>query len=126
MKAAIMKRPEDALQRSVLAHVRMRGVPNLFVCHIPNGGLRSKIEAAIMKGLGVRAGVPDLLFILDSRAYLLELKAEGEKPSPVQVATANELSAAGARVGVADNIDSAIAQLECWGLLRENLAVWRK
>jgi hypothetical protein len=30
-------------------------------CHVPNGGYRRPAEAARFKGLGVRAGVPDLM-----------------------------------------------------------------
>lgn len=38
-----------------------RHVPELLLLHaIPNGGLRSKSEAARMKAAGVKAGVPDL------------------------------------------------------------------
>lgn len=54
-----MKRPEDALQRAVcdlLTIYERQGHLRFFA--VPNGGKRSKIEAAIMKGMGVRAGVP--------------------------------------------------------------------
>lgn len=43
---------------------------------IPNGGKRSKVEAAIMKGLGVRAGVPDICVLCrDGTVVFLELKS---------------------------------------------------
>jgi hypothetical protein len=41
-------RPEDAIQRAVTQHYR----------HVPNGGYRRPIEAAIMKATGTVAGVP--------------------------------------------------------------------
>ena len=37
-----------------------------------------------MKGLGVRAGVPDVIAIKDGRTYALELKAEGGRLSEAQ------------------------------------------
>lgn len=35
--------------------------------HVPNGGKRKKIEAAILKGMGVRAGVSDLFLAVPKR-----------------------------------------------------------
>jgi hypothetical protein len=48
------------------------------------------------------AGFPDLFLIRrrDQRALLLELKAEGRKPSPVQVETLRAFSEAGVEVHV--------------------------
>lgn len=41
--------------------VHAKAVPELLLLHaIPNGGLRSKSEAARMKAAGIKAGVPDL------------------------------------------------------------------
>lgn len=42
--------------------------------HVPNGGKRSKIEAARFKGMGVVPGVSDFVFLYKSRCYLIELK----------------------------------------------------
>lgn len=42
--------------------------------HIPNGGKRTKIEAAQFKGMGVVPGVSDFVFLYKQRAYLIELK----------------------------------------------------
>ena len=40
----------------------MRKYPELrLLMHIPNGGKRTKAEAAIMHATGVKSGVPDLL-----------------------------------------------------------------
>jgi hypothetical protein len=72
------RRPEDAIQRAVFQHLRARGVAGLVAIHVGNGGYRRPIEARIMNGLGVTAGVPDVLAWHGSRAYALELKAEGD------------------------------------------------
>jgi hypothetical protein len=55
------RRPEDAIQRAVFQHLRARGAPGLFAFHPPNGGYRRPVEAAILKGMGVVAGVPDII-----------------------------------------------------------------
>ncbi|HEY8414450.1 MAG TPA: VRR-NUC domain-containing protein [Thermaerobacter sp.] len=49
---------EDQEQRTVVHWLQMHGI--LFV-HVPNGGYRRPVEAAIFRGLGVQPGVPDLL-----------------------------------------------------------------
>ena len=56
-----MKHHESELQRACVRWFDMQypKLKNLLFA-IPNGGRRSQIEAAIMKGEGVRPGVPDL------------------------------------------------------------------
>lgn len=104
-------------------HLAVRPAPGVFAFHVPNGGARSKVEAASMKGLGVVSGVPDLVLIRDGAVFGLELKAPNGRLSPAQVATQEAMRAAGASVAVAAGLDSALAQLESWGLLRGNAAL---
>ena len=112
-------RPEQQIQKAVLEHLAWRGVPGLWWCHVPNGGYRTAIEAAIFKGLGLIPGVPDLLLVYRGQLYALELKAEGGRLSPnTQIATHERMRAAGVVVGVAYGIDEALAWLELWQLLR--------
>jgi hypothetical protein len=67
---------EDQIQRACFQHLAWRGVPGLFAFHPANGGWRSPIEARILKGLGVIAGVPDIIIIHATKVYALELKAD--------------------------------------------------
>jgi hypothetical protein len=55
-------REEEAIQSAIVSYLRL-ALPNHLVFAIPNGGLRSKREAARMVGLGVLAGVADLQVI---------------------------------------------------------------
>jgi hypothetical protein len=70
---------EDEAQRIVCEYLDLC---RAIYCHVPNGGKRSKIEAAIFKGLGVKPGVPDLLIFdppprfPDYVGVALELKRE--------------------------------------------------
>jgi hypothetical protein len=112
-----MSRPEDIIQRAVFQHLKARKAPGTFAFHVPNGGKRRRIEASIMKGLGVTAGVPDIIAIRAGRTFALELKADDGRPTAKQVATMAEMEAAGATVTIAKGLDAAIAQLEAWGLL---------
>jgi hypothetical protein len=111
-------RPEDQIQKAVLAHLSLRGAPTAYWFHVANGGFRSPIEAAILKSLGVRAGVPDLIIIHDGKTYGLELKADGNKPTKLQIEAQDAMRAAGAEVAIAIGLDAALQQLEQWQLLR--------
>jgi hypothetical protein len=46
-------RPEDTIQRAVFAHYNAPRAHDAVMFDVPNGGLRSRVEAAIMQGLGV-------------------------------------------------------------------------
>jgi len=56
----------------------------LCIFHVPNGGLRSKVEAAQLKASGVIAGIPDILFIWNGRIHAFEFKTKVGQLSPVQ------------------------------------------
>src|SRR5215469_8521630 len=92
------QRPEAAIQRAVFEHLRMRGAPGVFAFHPANGGYRKPVEAAILKGLGVVAGVPDVFAVHNGRCFALELKAEGGRVTDKQLATIAALREAGAFV----------------------------
>jgi hypothetical protein len=110
--------PENDIQRTVFAHLRQRRAPGVIAFHAPNGGKRKPIEAAIMKGLGVLAGVPDVLAVKNGQLYALELKADGGRLTPNQVAVHEAMRQAGAFVCTTYGLNEAIARLGDWGLLR--------
>jgi len=79
-----MNRPEDVEQRHLFtwagyAKGKYPELRSLF--HIPNGGRRSRVEAAILIGLGVRSGVPDVCLPVSRGGYgalWIEMKARRE------------------------------------------------
>ena len=99
-----------------------RAAPGVFAFHVPNGGYRRPIEAAILKGLGVRAGVPDVIAVHQGRVYGLELKAEGGSATRKQREAIAVMEAAGASCCIAEGLDRALTCLETWGLLRGRTA----
>ena len=111
-------RPEQQIQRAVFEHLAIRAASTVFAFHPANGGWRSRVEAAILKGMGVKAGVPDIIAIKGGRCYALELKAPDGRLTPVQRDAHAALAAAGATVAVAYGLDDALARLEVWGLVR--------
>lgn len=79
-------RPEQAIQRAVVEYLRiLENLGELTFFHVPNGGGRSRTEAGIFKGLGVRAGVPDLVLMLPGgRTAFIEIKAPQGRMSQAQ------------------------------------------
>src|SRR5262249_15246310 len=101
----------------VFQHLRARAAPGVFAFHVPNGGYRKPVEAAIMKGLGVKPGVPDVFAVHNGRCFALELKAEGGRATDKQLACIAALREARAFTCIAEGLDRALAILEAWGLL---------
>lgn len=121
---------EEVIHRAVVAHLRQRGVPGLVWWHTPNGaflgGKRSAkgiaIQGSIMKGLGVRKGVSDLVLLHKGNAYALELKSAAGRPTVEQMQFASDFNAAGGSACICHDLDRALRCLETWGLLRGALA----
>jgi len=74
------------MQRAVFEHLAVRGAPGVFAFHPANGGYRRPIEAARLKGLGVRPGVPDVVAIHRGQVYAIELKTKHGRTADTQPA----------------------------------------
>jgi hypothetical protein len=76
---------EDDLQRAVVKYLRF-ALPDNAICYaVPNGGKRHSKAAARLVGLGVRAGIPDL--VVECRGYTkiyIELKTPRGQLSAIQ------------------------------------------
>jgi hypothetical protein len=111
-------RAEQQIQRAIVQHLRQRAAPGVVFLHVPNGGWRKPVEAAIFKGLGVRRGASDLLLWHAGRSYALELKAVGGRATDDQLKFLDDMDAAGALTALVTGLDAALHTLQCWGLLR--------
>lgn len=109
---------EDTIHRAVVGHLKVRARKGVYFFHCPNGGQRNKTEAARFVGLGVKAGVPDLIILMGGEIYGLELKADKGRVTPIQRAVHEQMREAGATVAVAFGLDDALAQLVDWKVLK--------
>lgn len=93
-------------------------LPGVVYWHTPNSGEgRSAFQGKLLKQQGVRAGIPDLLFLWGG-LYGLEMKRPGGVLSPTQRAMHPRLLQAGAvAVATCDSLDGAKATLRSWGLV---------
>jgi hypothetical protein len=94
-----MEHPESGLQQSCVKWFRYQySQYSQLLIAVPNGGARSKTEAAIMKGEGVTAGAADLLFLLPKGEYGalgIEMKIGTGKQTDLQKKWASAFAAAG-------------------------------
>ena len=85
------------------------GLKNLY--HVPNEGKRTKATAGILKSLGLKPGVPDLILDYPAGAYhglRIEMKYGKNLPSEDQKDWLRQLQAAGYFVAVVWSANAAI------------------
>jgi len=120
-------RAEDAIQRTLFQHFRMRSAPGVVAWHTPSGGYRKPVEAAIFKGLGVMPGVSDICAVRPAvcqcgaphvEFFALELKAQGGRATEMQMKFIHDINNAGGHGVVAFGLDEALRCLEAWRLLK--------
>jgi hypothetical protein len=75
---------EDDLQRTIVTFGRYGLPDDAMLWHPPNGGQRHSRAAARLVGLGVVAGIPDLILWHRGRTLGIEVKLPGAYPSAVQ------------------------------------------
>ena len=64
-----------------------------------------------------KKGTPDRFFIMSGRIFFIEVKMRGKVPTPEQIERHQELRRAGARIIVADSLNSFITKFkEMFGL----------
>lgn len=119
-------RHEEAEHQATLcawaAHYRMPDSPDVepgahlsdYLYAIPNGGRRNKLEAARMKGEGVKAGVSDLHLPIARQGYAglwLEMKADAGRETPEQRAWRLRMTRAGHRAVVCRGWAAAMTEI---------------
>ena len=107
---------EARTQAAIVEWIRLVA-PDLIAFHVPNGGLRTKAEAARMKWVGVLAGVPDIVVLgLDGRCWLIEVKGPGGSLSPEQCVIRDRCVAMRIPFVVAKSIDDVRLAFGLWGI----------
>ena len=103
--------PEEQLQMQVckFLHHALEGNSTFFA--VPNGGLRSRSEAARFKATGTIAGMPDICVVNDGRLIGIELKAPKGRVSDAQLYCHERLRRARVPVTVCKSVDDVIAAL---------------
>lgn len=115
-----LKHGEDTEQIGVIewAEWHTSQYPELkLLHHIPNGGKRNAVEAARLKAMGVRAGVPDLCLPAPRGGYAglyIEMKYGKNKPTDKQNEWIAALRQQGYKVTVCYSGAEATQELESY------------
>ncbi len=111
-----MNHKESKLQQNCVKWFRYQ-YPDLVLFAIPNGGRRGKIEASIMKGEGVLAGVADLFLMCRNETFnglFIEMKVGKGKQSDSQIDFENKALKHGYQYSIARDVESFIDAVESY------------
>jgi hypothetical protein len=105
---------EARIQAAIVEWVRVVS-PHVMVFAVPNGGLRTKAEAARMKWTGTVAGIPDLCIIVPGgRAHFIEVKTATGRLSSDQCIVHEALVALGTPPAIVRSVDDARLAFAHW------------
>jgi hypothetical protein len=107
--------PEQRLQRAVADYLAWTLLPPTWFTAIPAGG-GGELRGRILKGMGLRAGVPDILIVHEGRAHWVELKSARGSLSEAQRTTHSALTATGCPVVVCRSLEEVQGALWAWGI----------
>ena len=113
-----MKRPEQLAQQKIVKWCRNNLDEDLVDFWHTNNNSRNKMMGAIMKSMGVKAGVLDLIFCWGRNWGFLDVKDEGEGFTAAQEEFSKRMKARGYPTGIVRSVDDMIAYANKWGLPR--------
>lgn len=111
-----VKRPEEDLQKIVVRFLQL-ACPKAVFFAVPNQkGTRKTWEQGLLKSLGVRAGVADLVFVLpEGRVGFIELKApDNGRQSADQAVFEEDVRALGAPYLICRSLAEVEGALAAW------------
>ena len=109
--------PEREIHLAVADHLRRRAKPDVVWFHVPNAP-RSAVTGAILKRMGMLAGVSDFILFHARELFALELKAPGGRATESQLEFISRIQANGGHGVVAEGLDEALGCLSLWGVFR--------
>lgn len=114
--------PEELVQRAIVEYHRLVR-PAALLMAIPNQrGTRTRAEMGVLWAMGVLAGAPDLILVMElARCALLEVKAPGKEGnlSPKQREVMVDATRLHIPYFVLSSVDDYQAVLDRYGLLRK-------
>lgn len=113
----------EAREQAAIVQFVRTVASEVIIFSVPNGGLRSKSEAARLKWTGVLAGVLDLVILLpNARCALWEIKTRSGRLSADQDAFIARLEKLGHSWAVVRSIDDARRELARLGIETREVA----
>ena len=110
------KQPEQIFQTDVAEFLTLAlPVHDAWFTTIPAGG-GGKVRGAILKGMGYKAGTPDMLVIYQGTAIWLELKSGRGRLSLTQQLCSHDLVEAGCKWALCRTLEDVERDLTRFGL----------
>lgn len=113
---------EETIHKTVMSWVRLHPMLKKLVLHFPNEGKRSLRYGKLLKDMGMRAGVSDLLIAMGRHGFhgaWIELKSENGNLSPLQKDFLEDMSQQNYFTAVCWSIDEAIDTIK-WYCLEQD------
>lgn len=107
--------PEQTLQQAVAEFLDAALPRDAWWTAIGHGG-GGKVRGGILKSMGVKPGVPDLLVIWRGACFFIELKSKNGRLSAAQMQVAKDLQYAGAHFGWARTVENVASLLTAWNV----------
>lgn len=105
----------DLVHLPLMKRAKLHPLCRDYLLHIPNERKTSEWQGAMLKAMGVMAGVSDLFLAVPRNSfggYWMELKAPGKKLKPEQAAFLSKMQLLGYKTGWFDNWQLAWASIE--------------
>lgn len=109
--------PEQVLHRATARYLDLTLCPPAMWFHPPNGGNLSKAQSGIMKAMGLKPGIPDIVILANGTAHFIELKAANSYPTPVQREMHQRLRLGGFHVAIARDLETVERLLVEWKIV---------
>jgi hypothetical protein len=109
------KRPEQDFQISLVRDLRKILPSDCLMTAFPAGG-GGRIRGGILNGMGLVAGMPDLLFFYGGKTFGMEIKSARGRLSETQRAIHGKLKDCGVSVHVVTTLDDALWSLDVWSI----------
>lgn len=90
---------------------------------IPNQSDAGARRGAILKRMGVRAGMSDLFFLFEGRSFFLELKTWHGSQSESQRVVEQLTTAAGGEYEISRSLEQSVKLLRSRGIITRNLLI---
>jgi len=109
-------KPEQQLHKDVADYLAVALPIDCVFTSINPVSSKKPAAAGLSKALGMKSGIPDLLFIYKARPHFIELKAKRGKISDDQHSMIAMLISAGAVCAIAKSVEDVIAILQAWNI----------
>jgi len=104
--------PEQELQIACVDLLNIAPIPGLFWTAINPIPAKSRAAAGLSKAMGLKAGVPDFLFIFNGNTFFIEMKATSGSLSKNQKNIISELDECGSETLTCRSLDEFVEILK--------------